>query len=152
METLLLCFCLVITGILLFISIYFIITLSDLECDYLNPQECCEKLNFCIIPRLTIQMILDIIFFIAHSWILLMLNVTFTAWLFYEKFSVPRDSLGIYDPIEIHNRGQIKKNMRNSICVCGFYLLNFFFTMYAAIVSLLKSDVPLANLEETDLY
>ena len=34
------------TGGLIFILIYFIITLSDLECDYLNAQECCAKLNF----------------------------------------------------------------------------------------------------------
>ena len=34
------------TGGLIFLLIYFIITLSDLECDYLNAQECCAKLNF----------------------------------------------------------------------------------------------------------
>ena len=39
-------FCLLDTGGLIFILIYFIITLSDLECDYLNAQECCSKLNF----------------------------------------------------------------------------------------------------------
>ena len=39
-------FCLLDTGGLIFILIYFIITLSDLECDYLNAQECCAKLNF----------------------------------------------------------------------------------------------------------
>ena len=38
--------CLIFTGILIFILIYFIITLSDLECDYLNAEECCGKLNF----------------------------------------------------------------------------------------------------------
>jgi hypothetical protein len=39
-------FCLLDTGSLIFVLIYFIITLSDLECDYLNAQECCAKLNF----------------------------------------------------------------------------------------------------------
>ena len=38
--------CLLDTGGLVFLLIYFIITLSDLECDYLNAQECCAKLNF----------------------------------------------------------------------------------------------------------
>ena len=38
--------CLLDTGGLVFILIYFIIILSDLECDYLNAQECCAKLNF----------------------------------------------------------------------------------------------------------
>ena len=45
-DILLFSFCLLDTGCLLFILIYFIITLSDLECDYLNAQECCAKLNF----------------------------------------------------------------------------------------------------------
>ena len=26
-------------------SVYFIITLSDLECDYINARQCCSKLN-----------------------------------------------------------------------------------------------------------
>ncbi len=38
--------CLFFTGCLIFILIYFLITLSDLECDYLNATECCGKLNF----------------------------------------------------------------------------------------------------------
>ena len=45
-DILLFAFCLLDTGCILFILIYFIITLSDLECDYLNSQECCAKLNF----------------------------------------------------------------------------------------------------------
>ena len=53
-------FCLLDTGVLIFILIYFIITLSDLECDYLNAQECCGKLNFVSIIELsTTPMIRD---------------------------------------------------------------------------------------------
>jgi hypothetical protein len=52
-DILLFSFCLLDTGCLLFILIYFIITLSDLECDYLNAQECCAKLNFVILDLLS---------------------------------------------------------------------------------------------------
>ena len=45
-EILLFIFALLVTAFLLFVLIYFLITLSDLECDYLNAQECCAKLNF----------------------------------------------------------------------------------------------------------
>lgn len=45
-DIILFSFCLLDTGVLLFILIFFIITLSDLECDYLNAQECCARLNF----------------------------------------------------------------------------------------------------------
>jgi len=49
-DTLIFSLCLLLTGILIFILVYFLITLSDLECDYLNASECCGKLNFvCIV-------------------------------------------------------------------------------------------------------
>ena len=45
-EILLFIYALLVTASLLFVLVYFLITLSDLECDYLNAQECCAKLNF----------------------------------------------------------------------------------------------------------
>ena len=52
-ETLLMA-SLFITGILLFISVYFMITLSDLESDYLNSRQCSDKLNLFTWPRLAL--------------------------------------------------------------------------------------------------
>lgn len=33
------------TAALLFLAVYILITLSDLDCDYLNPTACSAKLN-----------------------------------------------------------------------------------------------------------
>ena len=52
-ETLLMA-SLFVTGILLFISVYFMITLSDLESDYLNSRQCSDKLNLFTWPRLAL--------------------------------------------------------------------------------------------------
>jgi len=52
-ETLLMA-SLFITGLLLFISVYFMITLSDLESDYLNSRQCSDKLNLFTWPRLAL--------------------------------------------------------------------------------------------------
>ena len=52
-ETLLMA-SLFVTGLLLFISVYFMITLSDLESDYLNSRQCSDKLNLFTWPRLAL--------------------------------------------------------------------------------------------------
>lgn len=44
-DGLLFAFALIDTGATIFLLVYFVITLSDLECDYLNAQQCCSKLN-----------------------------------------------------------------------------------------------------------
>lgn len=35
-----------------------VLTLADLECDYLNAQECCRRLNFWVIPKFGCQALL----------------------------------------------------------------------------------------------
>ena len=52
-ETLLMA-SLLVTGLLLFISVYFMITLSDLESDYLNSRQCSDRLNLFTWPRLAL--------------------------------------------------------------------------------------------------
>ena len=62
--------CLFFTGCLIFILIYFLITLSDLECDYLNATECCGKLNFVSVTLLTTYTYLRVVnlrFIVAKS-------------------------------------------------------------------------------------
>ena len=58
--------CLILTGILIFILIYFIITLSDLECDYLNAEECCGKLNFVSILNIETMKHINQFIYIDH--------------------------------------------------------------------------------------
>ena len=70
-ETLLMA-SLLVTGLLLFISVYFMITLSDLESDYLNSRQCSDRLNLFTWPRLallalhSIRGILILTFFRNH--------------------------------------------------------------------------------------
>ncbi|XP_077138301.1 protein cornichon homolog 4-like [Ranitomeya variabilis] len=45
MEAALFIFSLIDCCALIFLAVYFIITLSDLECDYINARSCCSKLN-----------------------------------------------------------------------------------------------------------
>ncbi|XP_001604514.1 protein cornichon homolog 4 [Nasonia vitripennis] len=137
---LLFAFALLDTGALLFLLVYFVITLSDLECDYLNAQQCCSRLNAWVIPKMLAHTILLILLLINAQWILSLVNAPMTMWLLYEIFTTPRGNMGVYDPTEIHNRGQLKRHMRDCMIYLGYYLVFFFIYLYCLIVSLLKGD------------
>lgn len=39
---------------------------------------------------------------------------------------VPSGNMGVFDPTEIHNRGQLKSHMKEAMIKLGFHLLCFF--------------------------
>lgn len=57
-------------------------------------------------------------------------NVPMLIWLAYEIINVPKGNLGVFDPTEIHNRGQLKRHMRDSMIYLGYYLIFFFIYLY----------------------
>ncbi|PRD21369.1 UNVERIFIED_CONTAM: Protein cornichon-like protein 4 [Trichonephila clavipes] len=107
-----------------------VITLSDLECDYLNAQQCCSKLNRWIVPEMIAQGLVTVLLLIESHWVLFFINLPMTCWQVYKKFTVPSGNFGIYDPTEIHNRGNLKQHMRDSMIRLAFYLLFFFVYLY----------------------
>ncbi|RZF39596.1 hypothetical protein LSTR_LSTR001117, partial [Laodelphax striatellus] len=131
------------TGSILFLLVYFvsfspvftvyksyIITLSDLECDYLNAQECCSKLNYWVLPKLFVHGFLVVIFLLFGHWWLVCLNIPIVSYMIYEHVSVPQGNIGVYDPFQIYNRGQLKKYMRDCVIYLGWYLITFFIYLY----------------------
>lgn len=66
-----------------------VLILSDLECDYINAQQCCSKLNIWVIPKLAAHTFLTLVLlFTGHFWLFLT-NLPFVAYLFYEYFTIP---------------------------------------------------------------
>ncbi|XP_012286210.1 protein cornichon homolog 4 [Orussus abietinus] len=139
-EPLLFALALVDTGVVLFMLVYFVITLSDLECDYLNARQCCSKLNQWVVPKLVAHTFLVLVLLLYGQWILTLGNLPMIIWLFYEYFTVPKGNMGIYDPTEIHNRGQLKRHIRDCMIYLGHYLIFFFIYLYGMIIALLKGD------------
>ncbi|CAH0387370.1 unnamed protein product [Bemisia tabaci] len=141
-ETLLFLFSLIDTGAILFLLVYFVITLSDLESDYLNAQQCCAQLNIWVIPKLAAHVVIFVLFILFQCWWLALANIPVLAWISYEFYSVPPGNTGVYDPTEIHNHGQLRKYMRDCLISIGWYLIAFFCYLYCLILSLIK-DNPL---------
>uniref|UniRef100_A0A1B0FNC7 Uncharacterized protein n=1 Tax=Glossina morsitans morsitans TaxID=37546 RepID=A0A1B0FNC7_GLOMM len=61
-------------------------------------------------------------------------------WLGYELHKQPRDSLGVYDPVDIHSRGLLKIHLRNTMIYLGYYFIMFFIALYYLMAALLKGD------------
>lgn len=139
-EPLLFAFALIDTGAVLFLLVYFVITLSDLECDYLNAQECCSRLNMWVLPKMIVHTFL--VFLLLTHWQLnlTLVNIPMTLWLIYEYYNVPSGNMGVYDPTEIHNRGQLKRHTRDCMVYLGYYLIFFFIYLYCMIIALLKGN------------
>ncbi|XP_044733190.1 protein cornichon homolog 4 [Chrysoperla carnea] len=139
-EPLLFAICMVDTAAILFLLVYYLITLSDLECDYLNAQQCCAKLNTWVGPKIVCHGFASFLLLIHGQWLCFLLNIPMSLWMSYEILLIPKGNIGVYDPTEIHNRGQLKKHMRDCMINLGFYLILFFIYLYCLIIALLKID------------
>ncbi|CAG2068167.1 unnamed protein product [Timema podura] len=80
-DPVLFAFSLLDTGAVLFLLV---ITLSDLECDYLNAQQCCSKLNLWVVPKLAAQCLTTLILLLHAHWVLALFNFPMTFYLAYE--------------------------------------------------------------------
>ncbi|XP_030873062.1 protein cornichon homolog 4 [Leptonychotes weddellii] len=109
-----------------------IITLSDLECDYINARSCCSKLNKewnCVIWLAVIGYLLLSIYTDGLIFPLTVLT---------RFIMVPSGNMGVFDPTEIHNRGQLKSHMKEAMIKLGFHLLCFFMYLYSMILALIN--------------
>ncbi|KAH3853589.1 protein cornichon homolog 4-like [Dreissena polymorpha] len=139
-DTPLFIFSLIDEGFLLFLVVYFVITLSDLESDYLNARTCCEKLNYWVFPEMVPQAVLSVLLLFTGHWILFILYAPCTAWIVYRYVSKPSGNIGIFDPTEIHNRQQLKFLLKESLCKMGFHLIFFFVYLYMMIYTLIAGE------------
>ena len=53
---------------------------SDLECDYINPIDLCNRLNMYIVPEAGIHAFLAALFLINGYWLSFLLNLPLVVW------------------------------------------------------------------------
>uniref|UniRef100_A0A669PJN4 Cornichon family AMPA receptor auxiliary protein 4 n=4 Tax=Galliformes TaxID=8976 RepID=A0A669PJN4_PHACC len=138
MESVVFIFSLIDCCALIFLSVYFIITLSDLECDYINARSCCSKLNKWVVPEVIGHAVVTVLMLISLHWFIFLLNLPIATWNIYRFIMVPSGNMGVFDPTEIHNRGQLKSHMKEAMIKLGFHLLCFFMYLYSMILALIN--------------
>lgn len=147
-ETLLFAILLIACLAILFLLIYFVITLTDLECDYLNAQECCDKLNFWTLPKFIVHSFTTFILLYHYRVFLFLCNLPMCICLTFEYLTIPSGDLGAYDPAEIHNSRLLKKHMRNVLINLVYYFVLFFMYLYCFILAIIGNPIPRQNDDE----
>ena len=111
----LLMLCILFSAILLFLSVYFMITLSDLESDYLNSIQCSTRLNRWTIPRLILLLTHSLLLLFQQSWWMFFFSSLPTLWMVRAKLKVRQGDSGLYDPTEIHVRDNLRRAIMESL-------------------------------------
>lgn len=139
-ETILFSFCLLDSGSVLFLSIYTLVTLSDLECDHINPSECAVKLNAWVIPELLGSAALTVLLLVTGHWALFGVHVVMTTWLSLRLYTVPKGNVGIFDPTDLHSRIVLRDHMKSCIFRTIVYLFSFLVFLYCFIISVIRNQ------------
>ncbi|TPX34863.1 hypothetical protein SmJEL517_g02632 [Synchytrium microbalum] len=115
-------------AVLLFAMVFFIIMFSDLECDYINPIDLCNKLNQFVLPENFAHTFLWLMFLVNGSWIALIVNTPLVAWHVNKIVS----NRHMYDATEIFRT--LPQHKKECFIKLGFYLLCFFYYLYRMIL------------------
>ncbi|CAO3568591.1 unnamed protein product [Mortierella alpina] len=108
--------------------------ISDLEVDYINPIELCNKLNQFVLPEMFVQAFMTFIFLISGQWIATAWNLPLVAY----NANKIMNGKHMFDATEIFRTlGQHKKECFIKL---GFYLLSFFYYLYRMILALVNDS------------
>ncbi|KAF4621308.1 hypothetical protein D9613_000825 [Agrocybe pediades] len=119
---------------LLFCMVFFIIMFSDLECDYINPIDLCNKLNQFVLPENAAHAFLTLLFLISGQWVAFLLNLPLVAF----NANKIRNKAHMYDATEIFR--SLSGHKQETFIKLGFYLLSFFYYLYRMIVALIAES------------
>ena len=137
-DTLIFLLSLAITSCLLFLAVYFVIMLSDLECDYLNSKSCCQRLNRFVKPEIIVHCFLSLSLLLSWHYVMfIVFTAPFSGFLIYKFVKLPPDSMGMYDPTEIRNRGKLQTATKETFIKLGYHLCMFFIYLYYTVYTLL---------------
>jgi len=131
-------------SLLFFLTSYILMTLHDLESDYINSRDCCDKLNYWTKPRLLGLILLCILPCSGPSWLPAILALPFMIWYFRRLWKVPVGNSGIYEPTEIRLRHFLRQSIAETIIYDVFHSVAFF-GLLGALVNKLASgaeEVP----------
>ncbi|TFK44866.1 cornichon [Crucibulum laeve] len=116
---------------LLFGAVFFVIMFSDLESDYINPIDLCNKLNQFVLPEYAAHAFLALLFLLSGQWTALLFNIPLIA------FNVNKilNKNHMYDATEIFR--SLPGHQKETYFKLGFYLISFFYYLYRMIVALI---------------
>ncbi|KAI1707394.1 cornichon protein domain-containing protein [Ditylenchus destructor] len=124
----------------IFFAIYTVICVDELRTDYKNPIEQCKNLNQLILPEYGVHFIFSLLFVFSLQLFAILWNAPLVAYHIHRYLKRPvMSGPGIYDPTTIMNHDQLQKVSREGWVKLGFYLLSFFYYLYAMIYTMVTT-------------
>jgi len=119
---------------LLFTSVFYVIMYSDLEVDYINPIDLCNKLNQFMLPENGAHIFLAVLFLLSGQWIAFLFNLPLAAFNVNKIVKNDRmlDATEIFRTLDVHKR--------ESFIKLAFYVTSFFYYLYRMIVALINEE------------
>eukprot|EP00123_Amoebidium_parasiticum_P019284 comp24436_c0_seq1/m.46703 comp24436_c0_seq1/g.46703 ORF comp24436_c0_seq1/g.46703 comp24436_c0_seq1/m.46703 type:complete len:135 (-) comp24436_c0_seq1:418-822(-) len=122
----------ILSALLLFMMVYFIIMFSDLEVDYINPIDLCQKLNQYVLPEYGVHGVLTLAFLLNMEILPFLINTPLLGYNIY-NYTQGKHHL---DPTVIFR--DLNKHKRDCFVKLGFFLLCFFYYLYRMILALIS--------------
>jgi len=119
---------------LLFAMVFYIIMFSDLECDYINPIDLCQRLNVFVLPEMGAHAVLTLLFLLSGQWLSFIWNVPLLAF----NINKVQSQNHMYDATEIFRT--LGTHKKESFIKLGFYLISFFYYLYRMILALIAEN------------
>jgi protein cornichon len=125
------------TAVLLFMVVYEAILYTDLECDYINPVDCCRSANMLFYPELTLQAFIFLSTGVLCLSILsFVLQGAFLGWTLYRMRGARLSGISfMLEPTQIFSK--LPELKKTTFCKIAFYLFSFFFYLYMLVSSVL---------------
>ncbi|KAL3534229.1 hypothetical protein ACH5RR_002690 [Cinchona calisaya] len=116
-------------------NLFQIVSLSDLEADYLNPYESSSRINSVVIPEYLLHGAFCILFLLTGQWFFFVVTLPI-AYLNFRKF-MKREHL--IDVTEVFRVLSAEKKLR--VVKLGFYFVLFILVMIRLVFSVINSTV-----------
>uniref|UniRef100_A0A0N4Z8F1 Protein cornichon n=1 Tax=Parastrongyloides trichosuri TaxID=131310 RepID=A0A0N4Z8F1_PARTI len=128
-------------GFGIFMAIMIVISIDELKTDYKNPIDQCRSLNSLVLPEYAVQGGVTFLFLITLQWFAILWNAPLLAYHVNRYLTRPRMSTpGIYDPTTIMRANELRLAYREGWIKLGFYLISFFYYLYALIYTMVTSS------------
>ena len=119
---------------LLFGMVFFVIMFSDLESDYINPIDLCNKLNQFVIPEYGAHAFLAVLFLLFGQWTAFIWNLPLLGY----NANKLIQKTHMYDATEIFRT--LSAHQKETYIKLAFYLLSFFYYLYRMIAALVAEN------------
>ncbi|PKA47659.1 Protein cornichon like 4 [Apostasia shenzhenica] len=119
---------------LLLLVIYQLMSLADLEFDYINPYDSSSRINGVILPEFALQGVLSLLFLITGHWMMFL----FSAPILYYNVRLYQQRRHLIDVTEIFN--QLNGEKKRRLIKLIYLVILLFLSLFWMIWSVLEED------------